>query len=90
MDGTIFRVFNTGSVRNIPAGSQANLDELRAHYQRKNDEAEAARMERLKKVTNTSKIFDHEDGDGEGEKKGGFASFLEAWGIIGKSTEKKA
>ncbi|KAL9606223.1 MAG: hypothetical protein Q9179_000620 [Wetmoreana sp. 5 TL-2023] len=41
-------VFNTGSPYNVPAGHGANLDELIAHYKKKNAEQDAmtrARME---------------------------------------------
>ena len=41
------RIFNTGSPYNVPAGSTVNLDELKAHYQQKNLEAEKKRMARL-------------------------------------------
>ncbi|KAI4106656.1 MAG: hypothetical protein L6R37_002048 [Teloschistes peruensis] len=42
-------IFNTGSPYNVPAGHGANLDELIAHYKKKNAEQDAkvrARMER--------------------------------------------
>ncbi|KAL8632126.1 hypothetical protein Q9189_002150 [Teloschistes chrysophthalmus] len=42
-------IFNTGSPYNVPAGHSANLDELIAHYKKKNAEQDAkvrARMER--------------------------------------------
>lgn len=41
-----FRIFNTGSPYNVPAGHSANLDELIAHYERQNvlvNEAREAR-----------------------------------------------
>lgn len=44
----IYRVFNTGSPYNVPAGHGANLDGLIAHYKKKNAEQDAktrARME---------------------------------------------
>lgn len=42
------RVFNTGSPYNIPAGASADLDHLRAHYEKLNVEAEEKRIARLK------------------------------------------
>ena len=44
------RVFNTGSPYNIPAGHSADLGALRAHYARKNVEAEEKRMVRLQEM----------------------------------------
>ncbi|KAL9102843.1 MAG: hypothetical protein Q9163_002058 [Psora crenata] len=83
-------IFDTGSQRNISAGSQANLDELKAYYHRKYDEAEAARMERLKKATDSAKILGYEDVEVEREKRSGLGSILEAWGLIGKPGPRKA
>ncbi|KAL8723815.1 MAG: hypothetical protein Q9181_007175 [Wetmoreana brouardii] len=48
LTSSLFRVFNTGSPYNVPAGHGANLDELIAHYKKKNAEQDAktrARME---------------------------------------------
>lgn len=41
------RIFNTGSPYNVPAGSQANLDELMAYYQK---EAISAQEKRERKA----------------------------------------
>ncbi|MCJ1337583.1 hypothetical protein MMC09_002865 [Bachmanniomyces sp. S44760] len=40
-------VFNTGSPFNVVAGSQANLDELIAHYEKKNAEADEKQMRKM-------------------------------------------
>ena len=82
------RVFNTGSPRNIPAGSQANLDDLKAFYQRKNEEAEAARIERSKTSTDSPDTLGQDNGGGGGKKEGGFASDLRSLGIVGNPAEK--
>lgn len=41
-------MMNTGSPYNVSPGSQADLSSVVAHYQRKNQEIEAARVERMK------------------------------------------
>ena len=51
------RIFNTGSPYNIPAGHSADLGALKAHYEKKNVEAEEKRIVRLKKMED-----DREDG----------------------------
>lgn len=50
------RIFNTGSPYNIPAGHSADLGALRAHYQKKNLEAEEKRIARLKEMADDSEI----------------------------------
>ncbi|MCJ1370323.1 hypothetical protein MMC20_001536 [Loxospora ochrophaea] len=40
-------IFNTGSPHNVPAGHSANLDELIAHYRKKNAEMEEAKLRKL-------------------------------------------
>ena len=47
VDLIVFRVFNTGSPFNVVAGSQANLDELIAHYEKKNAEADEKQMRKM-------------------------------------------
>ena len=51
------RVFNTGSPYNIPAGHSADLGALKAHYEKKNVEAEEKRMARLKQMAGDSEIL---------------------------------
>lgn len=41
------RVFNSGSPHNVPAGHGANLNELIAHYHRKNAEQDAKTRARM-------------------------------------------
>lgn len=42
------RVFNTGSPWNVPAGHGArNMDQLVAHYEKKNADAEDAKLKTL-------------------------------------------
>ncbi|MCJ1449789.1 hypothetical protein MMC28_000117 [Mycoblastus sanguinarius] len=41
-------IFNTGSPYNIPAGHSADLEVLKAHYEKKNVEAQEKRMAKLK------------------------------------------
>ncbi len=44
-----YRIFNTGSPWNVPAGhGGANLDSLIAHYEKKNADAEEQKMKTLK------------------------------------------
>ena len=81
------RIFNTGSPRNIVAGSQANLDELRAHYQRELEAATMRRAENLKKRTENLEILGDNSGKGQGSK-GAFASFMETFGVVGKREKK--
>lgn len=50
-------MFNTGSPYNIPAGHSADLGALRAHYEKKNVEAEDKRMVRLKEMAEDSEIL---------------------------------
>ncbi|KAI4259682.1 MAG: hypothetical protein LQ352_000615 [Teloschistes flavicans] len=42
-------IFNTGSPYNVPAGHGANLDELIAHYKKKNAEQDAKTRERMER-----------------------------------------
>ena len=51
------RIFNTGSPYNIPAGHSADLGALKAHYEKKNVEAEDKRMVRLKEMARDSEIL---------------------------------
>ncbi len=44
------RIFNTGSPYNIPAGHSTDLGALKAHYEKKNVEAEEKRTARLKEM----------------------------------------
>lgn len=44
----LFSMMNTGSPYNVSPGSQADLSHVVAHYQRKNQEAEADRVARMK------------------------------------------
>ena len=44
------RIFNTGSPYNVPAGSQANLDELIAHYKKENAEAQEKRERKARAI----------------------------------------
>ena len=44
------RVFQTGSPHNIPAGSQANLDELMEFYRKQNREAQEKRERKAKAI----------------------------------------
>ena len=48
------RIFNTGSPYNIPAGHSADLGALKAHYEKKNVEAEEKRIVRLKEMADDS------------------------------------
>ncbi|KAL9069815.1 MAG: hypothetical protein Q9161_005274 [Pseudevernia consocians] len=50
-------IFNTGSPYNIPAGHSADLGALKAHYEKKNVEAEDKRMVRLKEMARDSEIL---------------------------------
>lgn len=45
-----FRIFNTGSPYNVPAGSQANLDELMAHYKKESIEAQEKRERKARAI----------------------------------------
>ena len=44
------RVFNPGSPFNVPAGSQANLDELMEHYRRQSHEAQERRERKAQAI----------------------------------------
>ncbi|KAL8918972.1 MAG: hypothetical protein Q9208_007022 [Pyrenodesmia sp. 3 TL-2023] len=44
-------IFNTGSPHNVPAGHGANLNELVAHYQRKNAEQDSKTRSRMESAT---------------------------------------
>ena len=48
------RIFNTGSPYNIPAGHSTDLGALRAHYEKKNVEAEEERIVRVKQMADDS------------------------------------
>lgn len=50
-------IFNTGSPYNIPAGHSADLGALKAHYEKKNVEAEEKRIAKLKEVAGDSEIL---------------------------------
>ena len=50
------RVFNTGSPYNIPAGHSADLAALKAHYEKKNVEAEEKRIIRLQEMAHDSEM----------------------------------
>lgn len=43
-----FRLFNSGSPYNVPAGSSTDLSAVVAHYERRNKEMEEARLARMK------------------------------------------
>ena len=43
-------MFHAGSPFNVPAGSQANLDELMAFYKRERDEAQAERERKAQAI----------------------------------------
>ena len=49
-----------GSPFNIVAGSQPDLRELKAHYKKGYEEAEAKRAERLEKRSESHQIYGHE------------------------------
>ena len=49
-----------GSPFNIVAGSQPDLRELKAHYKKEYEEAEAKRAERLEKRSESHQIYGHE------------------------------
>lgn len=51
------RIFNTGSPYNIPAGHSADLGALKAHYERKNVEADEKRIVRLQEMADDSEIM---------------------------------
>lgn len=44
------RLFSSGSPYNVPAGSQANLDELMAHYRKEANEAQAKREQKASAI----------------------------------------
>lgn len=46
-NANIDRVFNTGAPHNLVAGQSANLDELVAHYEKINNDAEANKVKKL-------------------------------------------
>ena len=51
------RIFNTGSPYNIPAGHSADLRALKAHYEKKNVEAEERRMAKLQETAGEGEIL---------------------------------
>ena len=53
----LFRIFNTGSPYNIPAGHSADLGALRAHYEKKNVEAEEKRMAKVREMAADSEAL---------------------------------
>ena len=77
------RIFNSGSPYNVPAGSSANLDELKAHYQRKEAEAEEKRMVRLVAEEGDSDILaQRREGDSRSSgRRTSVSSILEGMGL---------
>lgn len=69
----MFRIFNTGSPYNIPAGASADLEHLKAHYEKLNVEAEEKRVARLKAHEEESAMLAQRQA--EAEPKG----ILESW-----------
>jgi len=45
------RAFNTGSPFSVPAGSVANIDKVIAHYEKKNYEEQASKVQAAKDET---------------------------------------
>ena len=54
------RIFNTGSPYNIPAGHSTDLGALRAHYEKKNVEAEEKRAARLQELADYKEAIKQE------------------------------
>ncbi|KAM0802471.1 hypothetical protein BDR22DRAFT_131930 [Usnea florida] len=50
-------IFNTGSPYNVPAGHSADLGALRAHYEKKNVEAEEKRMAKQREMARDSEAL---------------------------------
>lgn len=77
------RIFNSGSPYNIPAGSSANLEELKAHYQRKGLEAEEGRMARLTAAQGDSEtLARRREAEGvQPTRPTSISSVLEDWGF---------
>ncbi|CAF9909341.1 MAG: hypothetical protein ALECFALPRED_005523 [Alectoria fallacina] len=50
-------IFNTGSPYNIPAGHSADLGALKAHYEKKNVEAEEKRMAKLQETAGEGEVL---------------------------------
>ena len=67
----------------MPAGASANLDELKAHYQRKQLEREEKRMARLVAEEGDSEILaQRREGDGKQSGRGtSVSSILEGMGL---------
>ena len=79
--GSFGRIFNTGSPRNVVAGSQPNLDKLYEHYEQEREEAQAQRIERLKRRTGSQQILGDDGNDkGESSQKNVFAKLTETFG----------
>ncbi len=51
------RIFNTGSPYNIPAGHSTDLGALKAHYEKKNVEADEKRTARLKEMADDNEVI---------------------------------
>jgi len=80
------RVFNTGSPFNIPAGHSANLDHLRAHYEKENRQGEEQRMARVQARNERDRVMASESGT---QQSTGFAKVTEAVGVVRDKVEKK-
>ena len=61
--GLLPRIFNTGSPYNVPAGAGADLEHLKAHYEKLNVEAETKRTERLKTQEGENAILTQREAD---------------------------
>ena len=76
-----YRIFNTGSPRNIVAGSQANLDQLYEYYEREREEAQQQRVERMKRRRESERGYGEIEQNGKDDHKGIFAKVTKAFGV---------